>query len=150
SGTHVEQGGAPYNAAEPLPPKLVLKAASPAAGTVASSTVVESILEEINQLPPVRASQKQVPFASLPVFSGKIVDDYQPDYQSWPELVRMAKDKDKYPVRAAVLEAIKALKASGKIAMRESFSGTITPQVKKQFAATQQEPGIMIFELESA
>jgi hypothetical protein len=62
----------------------------------------------------------------------------------------MAKDKDKYPVRAAVLEAIKALKSSGKIAMRESFSGTITPQVKKQFAATQQEPGIMIFELESA
>jgi hypothetical protein len=150
SGTHIEEGGAAYNAAEPLPPRLVLKAVAPAGNKVASLDLVKNIVGEINRLPPVRASQKQVQAANLPTFTVETIEEYKADYNSWADLVAMAKDKDAYPLRAAVLQTIKVLTESEKIKIRESFSGPITPQVKKQFAATQQEPGIMIFEMETA
>jgi hypothetical protein len=150
SGTHIEEGGAAYNAAEPLPPRLVLKAVAPAGKKVAGLAMVKNIVDEINRLPPVRASQKQVQAASLPAFSAGALEEYNADYKSWPELLAMAQDKDRYPLRAAVLQAIKVLRDSEKIKMKETFGGPITPQVKKQFAATQQEPGIMIFQMETA
>ncbi|HWY85126.1 MAG TPA: caspase family protein [Gemmataceae bacterium] len=154
SGTHTEEGGVPYNADEPLPPKLVLKASAPAGAKIAGQATIKSILGEINRLPPVRVSQKQVQAASLPGFSAKVLEDYQADYKNWPELVEMAKDKEKYPLRAAVLEAIRVLQASEKITLRETLTnpggGVITPQIKSQFAATQKEPGIMIFHMETA
>ena len=150
SGTYVEEGGTAYNANEPLPPRLVLKAVTPAGGEVDGLDMIKNILEEINRLPPVRASQKQVQAASLPVFSVKALEEYKADYKTWPELVAMARDKDRYPLRAAVLEAITVLKASEKITMKESFGGPITPQIKSQYFATKQAPGIMIFHMETA
>jgi len=154
SGTCVEEGGTPYNVAEPLPPRLVLKAVNPAGDKSAGLAMIKNILDEINRLPPVRASQKQVQAASLPGFSAKVLDEYKPDYKSWPELVGMAKDKEKYPLRAGVLEAIKVLNDSQKIAMKERLinpgGGAITPAIKKDFAASQKEPGVMIFQMETA
>ena len=154
SGAHVEEGGAAYNADEPLPPKLVLRAVAPAGEEAAGRAMIKSILGEINRLPPVRISQTRVQVGSLPAFSAKVLENYQADYKSWPELVSLAKDKEKYPLRAAVLEAIRVLQDSEKIKLRESLTspggGVITPQIKNQFFATQKEPGIMIFHMETA
>ena len=101
--------------ARALPTKLVLKPVAPAGGEAASHALVKSMVDEINHLPPVRVSQTQVQAASLPSFSAKVLESYQADYKSWAELVQIAKDKDRYPLRAAVLEAIRVLKESEKI-----------------------------------
>ncbi len=116
-------------------------------GTLAN---VKNILDEINRLPPVRVSQKPVHFSSLPLFSGKTLEAYQPDYKTWAELVNMAKDKETYPLRAAVLETIQILKASEKIRMEEKLHAPITPEIKKKFFAEQKEPGLLIFQMEKA
>src|SRR5262249_44154388 len=149
SGTHTEEGGTPYNASEPLPPKLALKSIVPGGGASADPALVAQIIDEINHLPPVRASQKPVEAASMPAFGAKALEEYKADYTSWSDLTAMANNKTKYPLRAAVLEAITVLKKSEKVSMRESLTapqgGAITPEIKKMFAASQKDPGLVIF-----
>jgi Caspase domain len=150
TGTHVEEGGAAYNAAEPLPPKLVLKAIVPSGGAGADPALVADIVAELNRLPAVRGAQRPVQAAGLPLFSAKALEDYKPDYKTWAELVDLAKDKEKYPLRAEVLQAIQVLKTSEKIRMEEKIGSPITPAIKKQYLAKQQQPGLLIFEMENA
>lgn len=153
TGTHLEQVSLAYDAAEPLPPKLVIKAPKAAADNQKVLAIVTGIVDELNHLPPVRAQQKPRSVASLPAFTAEALADYAPDYKNWNELVEMAEDKSKYPLRAAVLRAIQATQESEKLEMRESLTnpgGPITPQVKSQFAANQKDPGMLIFELEKA
>jgi hypothetical protein len=152
TGTHSEEAGSAYNPADPLPPKIVLKARS-RAEDAAALAIVSGIVDELNRLPRVRAEQKPTPASSLPAFNVKTLTEYKPDYKSWPELIEMAKDTTKYPLRAAVLKAMTVMKESEKLAVRESLTnpgGPITPQLKKQFAETQKGPGMMIFEMEKA
>ncbi len=154
SGTHSEDKGAPYDPSQPLPPALVLKSITPAGGSGAEQALVKNILEELNQVPPVKASKTPLVASNLPAFDSKVLEAYKADYKTWAELTNMAKDKEKYPLRAAVLDAIQVLRDSEKIVMKESLTnpagGTITQQIKTQFAATQKEPGIMIFQMEKA
>ncbi len=149
TGMHVEEGGTAYNAAEPLPPKLVLKAIVPS-GAAADPALVRDIVAELNRVPPARAAQKPVQTAGLPLFSAKALEDYKADYKTWAEMVDMAKDSEKYPLRAAVLQAIHILKVSEKIRMEEKISSPITPAIKKQYLDKQQQPGLLIFEMEGA
>lgn len=154
TGTHVEEGGVAYNPNEPLPVKLALKNVTPAGGEGAGLAMVKNILEEVNHLPPVKSTQKQLQATSLPAFSAKVLEEYKADYKTWAELVDMAKDKEKYPLRAATLQAIKVMKESEALSMKESLTnpagGAITPAIKKTFADNQKEPGVMIFQMESA
>src|SRR5207253_10868440 len=55
---------------------------------------------------------------------------------------------DEHPIRAVVLDAVDVLKKNANISMRESLNGPIDPKQKAAFLKEQQEPGIMIFELE--
>ena len=151
SGTHVEEGGTAYDPNVPLPPKLALKATATGGESGAGLDVVRSIMDEINQLPPARSTQKPLEATSLPTFSAKVLDAYKADYKSWTELEDMAKDKEKYPLRAAVLEAIRITRDSQKIKMRETLfnpGGQISAQIKAAFLKDQSEPGVMIFEME--
>ncbi len=144
------EGGAAYDPNLPLP-KLTLRGPDLPGGNTAGLAMVKNILDEINLLPTVRDTQNQLQATSLPAFSAKALAEYKADYKTMKELAAMAKDKEKYPLRAAVLEISKALQETKRISMKESLTnpgGAITPQIKAQFLKEQQTPGLMIFELE--
>ncbi|MBI3406757.1 MAG: caspase family protein [Planctomycetes bacterium] len=140
--------GAAFDPSQDLPPKLTLK--PPSAG---AQTLVRNILEEINIIPSPRGSRQPINLASLPAFTGMSPDEYKADYKSPKELMAMAKDKEKYPLRAAYFEVQKILKESEKIRVKEFFpspGGPASPQLKKNIAREQQPVGVMQFELKNA
>jgi hypothetical protein len=147
------KGGAPYDPAEPLPsPVVVRRAPAPAGGDPANRAVVKSILGEITAVPPPRAGrpgvQDNFSGQALPPFPAKGLDAYTADYGSWTEFEGKA---DKYPLRAAVVQAVKVLQEdAAKFRMKEFFGGTTTPAVKKAVAKEQAAPGKAIFFLKEA
>jgi hypothetical protein len=148
SGMPAMEGG--YNADEPLPPKLVLRNSLPGGGSAADRDLVKSIKDEIDLIPPARKTRQPPDF--LPPFSAKVIEVYQKDYQTLDILKKMIKDEpEKYPVRAAVLDAIDALRANDKITIVERLTGGAGPidkKIKEKFLKDQQAPGMSIFELE--
>jgi len=153
-------GGAPYNADEPLPPVVAIKPPPPPKEGGASFAQVDKILEELRRLPPVRETrlgdEKLLRATNLPPFSAKTLAEYKGDDKATVTELLPVFDKDpddfseKQPLRGAVLGAIKALEESNKIKMRETLDGPIDPKGKAKFLAEQKEPGLMIFELEKA
>ena len=155
-----EGAGSPFNPAESLPPVLALKQPTPPGGKAAGPAVVDNILKELRLLPPVRQTrageERLLQAANLPAFPAGTLDSYKADGYKHVEELRKEYEKDrkgfaeKYPIRAAVFDAITALERSQKIVMREELAGPINPKTKASFLAEQREPGLAIFELEQA
>lgn len=142
-------GGAAYDPNQPPAPTIVLKTPTGAGGDAAGLAMVKNILEEINLFPGAKGTSRQLPLASLPPFPAKVLDEYKADYKTLKELEDMAKDKEKYPLRAAYFAAAQALKAQ-EIQMEEFFpnpGGGISGKVKDAILAKQKPIGLMDFEL---
>jgi hypothetical protein len=145
-------GGAPYNPAEPLPMHTVVHAAPMPGGDAARPAMVQKILDEIALVPPPRAGRNTATDAfnvkALPTFAAKDLEKYDADYKSWAEFETKG---DKFPVRAAVVKAAKALRESTtKFTMKEFFGGATTAAVKKAVFKEQAAPGKTILNLEDA
>jgi hypothetical protein len=146
------QGGATYNPDDPLPPPVAIHQ-PPSVGDPASAMQVQKILEEIAAVPSPRVGRPGVHphfnlLKSLPLFSAKDLEPYKADYRSWEEF---ANEADKYPLRAAVVRAVKVLQQNAsKFAMKEYFGGATTAAVKKAVLKEQAAPGKAILALEEA
>lgn len=153
-------GGAPYNPDEPLSPKIALRPPAAPPGGAAGNAQVNKILEELRLLPPVRETRAGelalLKAENLPTFPADKLSSYQAeDYTSIGALrdqytKEPEKFAEKYPLRAAVFDAVKALQDGSKVRIRETLNGPIDPKRKSAFLKEQQEPGMMIFELEQA
>ncbi|MCI0461471.1 MAG: caspase family protein [Gemmataceae bacterium] len=143
--------GAPYDARELLPAKLVVSAPPPLAGGLASPSEIQKIVQEID-LPPLRLGAEEPCKIELLPFSAQVLVDYRPDYQALQEL--QAKDVNgnaKFPLRAAVLEVIDLLQKSGKLSLREKFSKGGNPKaVKEEILKEQMLPARILGELTEA
>ncbi len=157
SGT-APAGPGPYDAMEPLPEHLTFRLPSAQAG----SALVTNILKEIRKIPAVRAirrgGENLLQITYLPPFEAKALEDFKSTEPSFSVLENMKPDKldkyrEKFPLRVAVTEAIKALNDNAKFTMKESLTnpgGPITPQIKNQFLKDQEDPGIATFYLKEA
>jgi hypothetical protein len=152
TGKDVDNGIA-YNPDEPFPGRLEIKPAS-VEGGAAGNAQVKAILEELNKLPPARSKTSPIKTTHLPPFASKVVEEYQPDYKDWKEMKETAdREPEKYALRKAVFDAVKVMEDSHKLVLEEKLEGAggaIDGKVKSAFLLKQRDPGIMIFEMESA
>jgi hypothetical protein len=102
------QGGHAFDPNEPEPPRVGIASAKVTAGKSADEREIREILSEIN-LPPIQISEEHMPPLRLDMlmpFSAAIMDAYKPDGVSPGEV---EKAPDKFPLRAAVIKAVKQL-----------------------------------------
>jgi hypothetical protein len=113
-------------------------------------------MKEINAIPTPDAARNKpaavLPIDGLPPFPSKVMKDYEADYDSLTALQRtVEQNKDRYPLRAAIFNAIKEMDDSAKkFQARQSFSGAVTDAIKKKILVEQRAPGLMISNLEGA
>jgi hypothetical protein len=148
-------GGAAYDDSEPLAPKLVIRQPEGSGGDKAGAALVNNILAEMRKIPPMKPELKtymeNMKAETLPAFPKKIMDFYTADYQTWDEVQsRVMKESDRYPLRAAVLQAKKAMDESEKLALIKDLPGPINEKAKAMYLDLQKPAGMTIFELESA
>jgi hypothetical protein len=145
-------GGAPFNLEEPLPQVVMVRPPPMGGGGYAPAPVVQKILDEIASVPTPRTGRPGVKDGvggrAMPPFPAKDLEPFADDGKGWLEL---ATEGEKYPLRAAVAKAVKALQeSSSKFAMKEFFGGANTAAVKKQVLKEQAAPGKAILYLEDA
>jgi hypothetical protein len=148
--------GAAYDPNEPLPPPIALKPPMAATGDdKAGAALVNNILGEIKQIPPMKASLKAymntLKAETMPPFPKKVMDFYTADYKSWSELETKLKDKDyraKHPLRHAVFQAKAALDKAEALNLRDRQPSPINDATKKSYMAEQLEIGKLIYDLE--
>jgi hypothetical protein len=146
--------GAAYDPSEDPAPPVRLLAGTGGKGEFASRALVEGIMEEINAVPAAYAAKGRprevFPFAAMMSLPAKKLQGYEADYKSLDHLKRIvARDRNSYPLRAAVLDAVKDMTESAyNFSPRENFAGTVTDQLKKQIHAEQRAPAQMISNLE--
>jgi hypothetical protein len=129
--------GASYDKNEPPPAKVVVEKPSSSQEGAAKPKDIRDLLQEID-VPPiklVRESTSPLRVEELMPFSAKVMQAYRADYNSLDE----NKDEDKYPLRAAVLQAIDILRKHAKFPLQEHFAGGNSEQLKKQIEE-QQKP----------
>jgi Caspase domain len=145
------KNGAPFDPSQPLATLVVIKPPAQPPGGIAGPAVVQSILDELKLVPPVRSARdatNELTAAAMPPFPAKALEPYQADYMSVAEI---EKNPGKYPLRVAVLKAAQVLRENAnKFRMKEFLPGTTTAQVKKQALAEQANPGKSILALEEA
>jgi hypothetical protein len=151
-------GPGPYDADEALAEQLTFRVPTAQAG----NALVNNILKEIRKIPAVRAarrgSENLLEITYLPPFQAKALDDFKSTEPSFSLLENMKPEKleeyrEKFPLRVAVTEAIKALNDNARFTMKESLTnpgGPITPQIKAQFLKDQEDPGVAAFFLKEA
>ncbi|MBI1830019.1 MAG: caspase family protein [Planctomycetes bacterium] len=138
----------PYDRDESLAALISLKPPQIAGGDAASVAQVDSILEFFRDLAPVRearaADRSLLDPRKLRGFGAKTLDSYKSDGDLSAIRKRYSAKKGDYakefPMRAAVLEAIDALRESSKLRMYELQSSPITPQRKE---AVRKEQGVL-------
>src|SRR5262245_34344105 len=139
-------GGAAYDPKEALPPQVNPKTAV-AAGPAgkAGGAMIDNILTELKQIPPLKPSLKAymatLKSEAMPAFPEKVMEFYTADYKTWGDLEANLKEKtyrDKYPLRAAVLEAKKALVDAEKIELEERLYAPINDKTKASFLDKQK------------
>ncbi len=151
-------GSGPYDPAEPVPAQLAIRRPAAPKGQFAGEALVRNILDEINKIPPVRQARpgadNLLHVAYLPPFPAAALEPFKEKYSSFNELKKMVEANPmEYPLRAAVLDAVGALRDNAQFVMEESLTnpgGPITAQIKSGFLAKQQEPGKAILYLEQA
>jgi hypothetical protein len=130
--------GTPPNPEEP-PALVVSIQPPPVLGGAAAADQVQSILDQMNQIPPVRSGRNDVvesrlEAAKLPPFPARELDRYGTGDKE--------KEPDKAPLRAAIQNAVKVLRENAtKFRMRETFTGANSAQVKGQIKNEQSAPG---------
>ncbi|MFO0864104.1 MAG: caspase family protein [Gemmataceae bacterium] len=149
--------GAEYDATQPLAAAIQIKPPVVPGGDSAGHAAIDNILAEIKMIPAMKASLEEqaskLRAATLPAFSSKAIEPYKADYKTLAELSdKVKKDPEKYPLRAAFLEAKAVLAGSQKIVMREQLagSGPLSDKAKAAFLKEQEDPGLMIFTMEKA
>lgn len=152
----VSPEGQPYDPSVPMPPRLAI-AVPESLKDAAPPQLVQSILDELNIIPPVRGESQALRPSHLPPFSSKLLEEYETDqkFANFDQLrAQVMKDAEKYPLRAAVVEAIEDLRKSNSFTFTESLfspgGATLDPKVKAKFLETQKEPGKVIFGLENS
>lgn len=138
-----------YDRFETLPPRLELPRPKP--GAAANHREIHAIFEEIAipPLKPLAADSAATPLEDLLPFDAKRVVAYQADGTS---LAAVEAEPAKYPLRAAVLAALKLLRKefdpkNPAVSLRETFSGSATEPVKKQIEAEQAKPAMLRLKL---
>ncbi len=147
-----------YNPDDPMPRQVTLKKPMPKGGDLAGEALVEGILNEIDRIPPVRATrssaQKLLQVSYLPPFEAKRLGEFKADYGNFEQLKKeVMGNEEMYPLRHAVIMAMEALRENAKFTMREklfSSGGSFSAKIKEKFLDDQEAPGIAIFELERA
>lgn len=134
--------GADPNPEEAAPALLTIETSpvGPNNQPAAAAALVQRILEEINQIPPVRGRRgvrDDLRVSNLPPLPAEVIQQYQADASS-PEL------------KKAILDAVQALNESSNVCFDEVFFGASTAQVKKQVFEKQGTTGRAAFALESA
>jgi len=151
--------GAPFDPSVPLPDKIVLRRPLlPSGGAVAGAALVGGILDEIKTIPPVRAINRSAQKTMLeeeylPPFPAAAVDPFKTDMTLGAVQKAVSADPTRFPLRAAVLNAVKALNDNANFVMKETLTnpgGPISPKIKEGFLKSQEDPGIALFELERA
>jgi hypothetical protein len=133
--------GAPYDRGEPLPAKTEVAIPVPS-GSMAKQADVRSILQEIELPPmkPVRESTTPLALDTLMPFSADVLEHYRPDYQSLKEI---ESSPQKYPLRVAVLEAVKLIRReltadNDAFSLQDSFPG-VSETLKKEILKRQTQ-----------
>jgi hypothetical protein len=144
--------GPAYDPKAPPPPKVVVQVPPPPGGAAAKEQV-KLILEEID-VPPIRQGQGangSFELEALLPFSAKALEEYRPDYNSMAQLVAEVKatggEGSKYPLRKAVLDAVKVLREA-KLSLQETFAGGSNEKVKALILEEQRKPARAILELD--
>lgn len=147
-----------YDRSEPMPAKLELKPPSAAGAKAASYASVNSILDEIKEMPPVRdtraGDRNLLTAANLPAFNAEKIASYKPEgYKDVKDLHQKHKTggeafAKEFPLRAAYFDALDALQKSSRIQMMEVLSSPVDPKLKASFLQKQAPAGMSIFELE--
>jgi hypothetical protein len=145
------EGGAAFDPQEALPAKIEIPMPPPPPGGTAGRAEVHSILSEID-LPPIKMSGSDtalLQIETLVPFSAKKLAAYQRDYSSLQEIEANA---EKYPLRVAVLDAIKRLRErfnpkNPELVLRDYFSGNSSDSIKKEILKEQEKPADVLIEL---
>ena len=151
--------GAAYDPSEVTALPIALKQPVIPGGKSASYAEIDGILNEIRMVPAPRSSRATVEdrllkAVNLPRFDAKVLSTYRPDdYKFLTDLLDQHKKDpkklaDEHPIRSVVLDAIDTLQKNAAIRIREDLPGPVDPKQKAAFLKEQQEPGILIFELE--
>jgi hypothetical protein len=117
--------------------------------------ILASIVAELRMMPPaVPTLAKEDALADLSLFKGKSFDKYRVDYESWAEMAKaVAAQPQQYPVRSAVLKALKTLSDTGEVRIKEGYmllGPTVADATKGFVMKAQQEPALFSFQLEQA
>ena len=152
AGKMVEEG-APYDAQEHLPPRLVLTSPEPASPPAAAADV-RQILKEL-KLPPIQlsmAEDEKLDLESVVFFARDKLATYLPDYRS---LAEIRGQPAKYPLRLAVLDTLELLNkefgsGSAKEAIRQFYSASATPDAKNRILNEQKKPAQLLLSLQEA
>jgi hypothetical protein len=144
--------GAEYDSSEPLPDRVVLATPVPEAG-MARPEEISTILKEVD-LPPIKLSRAETaPLAieKMHQFKETALKDYRPDYSS---LAEITEHKDKFPLRAAVLDVVKVLRRDfdpqNEAFLRETFAAGAGEKSKRQIVEYQYKPARILIHLSDA
>lgn len=142
--------GIPFDPNEPPPARLVLRAPE-VPGGAAPPAEVRKVLDEID-IPPIKLGRGNPSLkldAVLP-FAAERMEKYRADYASIRELLQIAGNKEKYPLRAAVVAATDVLRKYAREPLIEVFTGGNNDKVKQQILDQQRRPATIILELDEA
>jgi len=149
---------AAYDREEPLASLISLKPPQIAGGNAATAAQVDSILDFFRDLPTVRESRAAdralLDGRKLRGFSAQTLDTYKADADLAATRKRFLANKDAYakdfPLRAAVFEAVDAMKESEKMRLSETQGNPITVPRKTAVLKEQAMLGEYIFKLYQA
>lgn len=120
----------------------------PQAPKGASAAEIKGVEREF-YLPPLKPGLISIALSDFP-FPADVMKDYKSDGVSFEEIM---KDKDKYPFRFAVLEALNKIRdlwvpGAGKTTLRQNVKGPLTDAIKADVKKEQSDWAIGIIELE--
>jgi len=145
------EGGAAPNKQEALPPKIDIPQLPPPPGGMARPDEIRGILSEID-LPSIkraRADTAPLQIEAMMPFSAKKLAAYQADYTSLKEIVA---NPERFPLRAAVLDAVKLLREkfnpqNPELVLRDYFAGNSSDAIKKEILKEQEKPADVLSEM---
>jgi hypothetical protein len=142
--------GADFDPREPAPPQVVIQPPPVPGGSVADPREMKKLLDEI-RVPPIkrpRAEAAPLPLETLLPFPAKVLEDYKADYVSIREFLQIPGKRERYPLRAAVVDAVDLLQKYADTKLVESFRARTTDQVKTAVLEIQREPARVIGDLQ--
>jgi hypothetical protein len=135
-----ETGTVPYDPEEPLPAKLAIKMPPPPdGGEPADKKLVTEIIRQMEAIPPIKMLKEgghSLGADSLPVFSAKVMEQYQDDPNS--------------PLRPAVEKAIQVIKKQSELVQEEFRGQADNAGIKKRIFEQQKVPAKILYDLGEA